>query len=138
METWLIVLIVVAVVIALAVLAVLLSKRRHVAGARKREQAREHLQEAQVRAARAEKDQALADEEAARARRERAEVEERTALAEQQARERAERAGQQMQEAEQLRARAHELAPDLNSEGNRDHAPGSAHPDHPEGGASRR
>ena len=49
METWLIVLIVVVAVIVLALVALTLSKRSRVAQNRKREQAREHLQEAHVR-----------------------------------------------------------------------------------------
>src|SRR3954466_8738239 len=73
-DTWVIVLIVVAVVVLLALLALALSKRSRVAKVRKQEQPREHLQEAQVLSTRAEKDQALAEEQAARARRERAEA----------------------------------------------------------------
>jgi uncharacterized MAPEG superfamily protein len=69
-DTWLIVLIVVVVVIALALVALTMAKRNRIAGARKREQAREHLQEAQLRGARADREQALAEESAARARRE--------------------------------------------------------------------
>jgi hypothetical protein len=116
-DTWVIVLIVVAVVVVLALLAFMLSKRSRVANLKKREQAREHLQEAQVLSARAEKDQALAEEQAARARRERAEAEERTALAEQEARERAARAEEQAAEAQELRARAEKVAPDLARDG---------------------
>jgi FtsZ-interacting cell division protein ZipA len=137
-DTWLIVLIVVAIVVLVLVLALLWSKNRRIAGQRKREQAREHLQEAQVLAARADRDQALAEEQAARARRERAEVEERTALAEQEARQRAAHAGEELQRAEQLRAQAEKLAPDLSLDGHPQHRPGdSAHPDQP-GGATRR
>ncbi|WP_209305366.1 hypothetical protein [Blastococcus sp. CT_GayMR20] len=149
MDTWVIVLIVVVVVVLLALLALALSKRSRVANLKKREQAREHLQEAQVLSARADKDQALAEEQAARARRERAEAEERTALAEQEARERAARAGEQAKEAEQLRARAEKLAPDMG----RDHrahdgatldgripdGPGhTVNPDQPGGGGATR
>jgi hypothetical protein len=150
-DTWVIVLIVVAVVIVLALLALALGKRSRVAQVRKQEQAREHLQEAQVLAARADKDQALAEEQAARARRERAEVEERTALAEQEARERAARAGEQQSEAERLRARAEELHPGVATDRPRDAAtetpptdwsqpaPGTTqYPDQPSGGATRR
>ena len=59
MDTWVIVLIVVVVVIALAVLALAMARRSRAGELRKREQAREHLQEAQVRGARAEQEQAL-------------------------------------------------------------------------------
>ena len=61
MDTWVIVLIVVAVVIVLALLALALSKRSRVAQVKKREQAREHLQEAQLRGAQAEKERAAAE-----------------------------------------------------------------------------
>ncbi len=113
METWQIVLIVVAVLVVLAVVAMFLARQKKAGAHRKREQAREHLQEAQVRGARADREQALAEEQAARARRERAEVEERAALAEQEARERSSAAERERAEAEQLRARAEKLAPDV-------------------------
>ncbi|HYH73427.1 MAG TPA: hypothetical protein VD764_09420 [Nocardioides sp.] len=144
MDTWVIVLIVIAVVVLLAVLALALSKRSRVANLKKREQARDHLQEAQVLSARADKDQALAEEQAARARRERAEAEERTAVAEQEARERAARAGEQAAEAEQLRARAEKLAPGLGTsdhthDGNTREVPGqTVDPDQPGGGGATR
>src|SRR3954454_20967424 len=124
-----------------------MSKRSRVANARKREQAREHLQQAQVRGAQAEKEQAFAAEQAARAPRERAEVEERTALAEQEARDRAARAGEARNEAEQLRAKAQKLAPDVVSDGPSGNGTGQTaayrdetpHPDQPGGsGATRR
>jgi type II secretory pathway component HofQ len=128
------------------VLALAVSKRSRVAQVRKREQAREHLQEAQVRGARAEQEQALAEEQAARARRERAEVQERAALAEQEARERAAHAGEEHAAAAELRAKAEKLSPDVASDGHR--GPGTtgtreyptttANPDYPEGGATRR
>jgi FtsZ-interacting cell division protein ZipA len=158
-ETWVIVLIVIAVVVVLALLALTLAKRSRVANVKKREKAREHLQEAQVLQARAGKDQALAEEQAARARRERAEAEERTALAEQEARERAARAGEQHSEAERLRAQAEKLAPGMTTDTRREPptngqpaedwsqpaqpAHGTAqypdqYPDQPEGGATRR
>jgi FtsZ-interacting cell division protein ZipA len=110
-ETWLIVLIVVAVVILLALAALAWTRRSRVGQQRKREQAREHLQEAQLRGARAEREEALAQEQAAHARRERAEVEERAARAEQEARERAAHAGQDRSAAEELRAKAEKLDP---------------------------
>ena len=152
MDTWVIVLIVIAVVVVLALLALALAKRSRVANVKKREKAREHLQEAQVLQARAGKDQALAEEQAARARRERAEAEERTALAEQEARERAARAGEQHSEAERLRAQAEKLAPGLSTDTRRETATdgrptedwsqptqgGAQYPDQPEGGATRR
>ncbi|RBY94612.1 hypothetical protein DQ244_04805 [Blastococcus sp. TBT05-19] len=100
--------------------------------AQHREQARENLQEAQIRAARADKEQALAEEQAAAARREMAEVQERAALAEQQARERAARAGEDRTAAEELRAEAQRLAPGLTPDGQHPHH------DSPEGGATRR
>lgn len=138
MDSWVIVLIVVAVVVLLAVLAFAMAKRSQGAKVRGREQAREHLQEAQVRGARADKEQAIAEEQSAGARRERAEVEERTALAEQEARERTARAGEERSAAEELRVKADKLAPDLTRE---DHArpdpADDAHPDQP-GGATRR
>jgi biopolymer transport protein ExbB/TolQ len=151
-DTWVIVLIVIAVVVVLALLALALAKRSRVANVKKREKAREHLQEAAVLQARAGKDQALAEEQAARARRERAEAEERTALAEQEARERAARAGEQHSEAERLRAQAEKLAPGMSTDTRRENATdgrpagewaqpaqGSAqYPDQPEGGATRR
>lgn len=121
-DTWLIVLIVVAVVVLLAVLALAWAKRSKVASTRKREQAREHLHEAEVRAARADKERALAEEQAARARRERAEVEERAAVAEQEARDRAARAEEDRSAAEELRAKAQKLAPGLAHDGH--HAEG--------------
>ena len=144
MDTWVIVLIVIAVVVLLAVLALALSKRSRVANLKKREQARDHLQEAQVLSARADKDQALAEEQAARARRERAEAEERTALAEQEARERATRAGEQAAEAEQLRAKAEKLAPGLSNDAHardgqtREVPVQPADPDQPGGGGATR
>ena len=113
METWQIVLIVVAVLVVLALLGFFLARRSKAGENRKHEQAREHLQEAQVRAARADREQALAEEQAARARRERAEVEERAALAEQEARVRASQAERDRSTAEELRAKAEKLAPDL-------------------------
>jgi FtsZ-interacting cell division protein ZipA len=112
-DTWLIVVIVVAVLIVLALIALAVAKRGTAAKARKQEQARDHLQEAQLRAARADKEQALADEQAARARRERAEVEERAAQAEREARERAGHAQQERSAAQELRAKAEKLAPGM-------------------------
>ena len=156
MDTWVIILIVIAVVVVLALLALAMTKRSRVGNAKKREKAREHLQEAQVLQARAGKDQALAEEQAARARRERAEAEERTALAEQEARERAARAGEQQSEADKLRAQAEKLAPGLSTDTRREPttdgrpagdwnqpAQGTPQgtprrPDQPEGGATRR
>ena len=54
MDTWVIVLIVVVVVALLAVLALTMAKRNRINGARKREQARDHLREAELRATQAE------------------------------------------------------------------------------------
>jgi FtsZ-interacting cell division protein ZipA len=121
-DTWLIVLIVVAVVVVLALLALVWSKRSKVASSRKREQAREHLHEAELRGARADKERALAEEQAARARRERAEVEERAAVAEQESRDRAARAEEDRSAAEDLRAKAEKLAPGMSRDGH--HADG--------------
>jgi FtsZ-interacting cell division protein ZipA len=115
-DTWLIILIVVAVVVVLALVALMAARKSKAGAHRKREQAREHLQEAQVRGARAERDHALAEEQAARARRERAEVEERAALAEQEARERAANAERDRSAAEELRAKAEKLAPGVSNE----------------------
>ena len=59
MDTWLIVLLVVivlAVVALVALLALYRSKRSRIGNARKRELAREQLQEAQIRSARADKE----------------------------------------------------------------------------------
>jgi FtsZ-interacting cell division protein ZipA len=151
-ETWVIILIVIAVVVLLALLAMTLAKRSRVGNLKKREKAREHLQEAQVLSARAGKDQALAEEQAARARRERAEAEERMAVVEQESRERAARAGEQQSEAERLRAQAEKLAPGMSTDTRRETptdgrpaedrpqpAPGTAqHPHQREGGATRR
>jgi hypothetical protein len=118
-----------------------MAKRSRVAKVRKREQAREHLQEAQIRGARADKEQALAEEEAARARRELAEVQERAALVEQEARERAARAGEDRTAAEELRAKAERLAPDVTADGHQQAYPqdGTAtYPDQPSGGGATR
>ena len=116
MDTWVIVLIVVVVVILLAVLALAMAKRNGAAKVRKREQAREHLQESQVRAARADQQQALAEEQAARARREQAEAQERAARAEQEARELHASAHEDRSAAEELRAKAEKLAPGLTAQ----------------------
>jgi flagellar motility protein MotE (MotC chaperone) len=117
MDAWVIVLIVV-VVILLALVA-LAAARRGRTGARKQEQAREHLQNAQVRQAQADRDQALAQEQVARAQRERAEVEERLARTEQEARDRVGQAEDHRTAADQLRAKAEKLAPGVTSgEGN--------------------
>lgn len=113
MDTWLIVVIVIAVLVVLALVAVAITKRGGASKERKREQALEHLREAEVLAARADEEQALADEQAARARRERAEVEARTALAEQEAHERTVHAQQERSRAAELKARAEKLAPGL-------------------------
>jgi TolA-binding protein len=152
-DTWVIVLIVVVVVALLAALALAMAKRNRINGARKREQAREHLREAQLRGVQADKEQALAEEQAARARRERAEVEERTRIAEQEAQERAATAKEHASAAEQLRAKAEKLAPGLadqhgrhaarDGDGSPDgHSDGRDHgvpgPDQPTGGATRR
>jgi len=118
-DTWLIVVIVVVAVIVLALIALMASKRSSAAKERKREQAREHLQESQVRAARADQQQALADEQAARARREQAEAQERATRAEQEAREIAGKAHEDRTAAEQLRAKAEKLAPGVSSDGGR-------------------
>src|SRR5215210_883855 len=90
-----------------------MAKRRRAGGERKREQAREHLHEAQLRATRADKEQALAEEQAARARRERAEAEERATHAEREAQERAGRAHEDRSAAQELKAKAEKLAPGL-------------------------
>lgn len=113
MDTWIVVVLVVVAVALIALLALYLAKRSRIGNARKREQAREQLQEAQVRSARADKEQAMAEEQAAHARRELAEVQERAALAEKEARELAARADEDRTAAEQLRARARKAAPDL-------------------------
>jgi FtsZ-interacting cell division protein ZipA len=123
-ETWQIILIVVAVLVVLALLALMFARRSKAGAHRKREQAREHMQEAQVRAARADRETALAEEQAARARRERAEVEERAAVAEREARERAEHAEHDRSAAQELRAKAEKLAPDVTADHNR---PGDTH-----------
>jgi FtsZ-interacting cell division protein ZipA len=113
MDTWLIVVIVIAVVVVLALIGLAMAKRGRAGEERKHEQAREHLQEAQLRGTRAEKEEALADEQAARARRERAEVEERAAQAEREAEERAGRAHEDRSAAQELRAKAESLDPGL-------------------------
>ncbi len=113
MEAWLIVVIVIAVVVALALIGLAMAKRGRTGGERKREQAREHLHEAQLRGTRAEKEEALADEQAARARRERAEVEERAMQAEREAQERAGRAHEDRSAAQELKAKAENLDPGL-------------------------
>lgn len=117
MDTWLIVVLVVVAVALLALLALYLSKRSRIGTARKREQAREQLQEAQVRSARADREQALAEEQAAAARRELAEVQERAAVAEREARALSARADEDRSAADQLRARARKAAPDLVHDG---------------------
>src|SRR3954453_4056750 len=112
-DTWLIVVIVIAVLIVLALLALAVAKRGQAGKARKQEQGRDHLQEAQLRGARADKEEALAQEQAARARRERAELEERAAQAEREARERAAHAHEERSAAQELKAKAEKLAPGL-------------------------
>jgi FtsZ-interacting cell division protein ZipA len=114
-KTWIIVVIVV-VVLAVLLLGLVARQRSRVAGERKRGQAREHLQEAQVRSAQADKEQALAEEQAARARRERAEVEERAAQAERDARNRVDVAQEHRAKADELHAKAEKLAPGLSSD----------------------
>ena len=139
METWVIILIVVAAVIVLAVIAMTMAKRSGVAKTRKREQAREHLQEAQVRTAKADREQALAEEQAARARREKAEAEERAAVAEREARERVAQAHDERSTAEGLRAKAEKLAPGLNDgHAGPQRSEQPLRPDEPGGGATRR
>ncbi len=135
MDTWLIIVIVVVAVVLLALLALALSKRSRISHARKREEARGHLQEAEVRGARAEKEQALAEEQAAGARRELAEAQERAALAEQEARERSARADEDRTAAEQLRARAQKAAPDLVHDGGADSTDGPGRHADPDGRA---
>jgi FtsZ-interacting cell division protein ZipA len=159
-DTWVIVLIVVVAVVLLALLALTMAKRSRINSARKREQARDHLREAQLRGAQAEKERAAAEEQAARARRERAEVEERTRLAEQEAEQRAAAAQEHASAADQLRAKAEKLAPGLadshgrhadDPQGNSRYGTGpeadgryagregsAAGPDQPAGGATRR
>jgi biopolymer transport protein ExbB/TolQ len=138
-DTWLIVLIVVAVVIVLALVALMMAKRRRISGLKKREQARDHLQESQMRAARADREQALAEEQAARARREKAEVEERAAMAEREARERAGKAHEERSAAEELRAKAEKLAPGLaDGHDGQQRAGEPVRRDEPGGGATRR
>jgi len=112
-DTWLIVVIVIAVLIVLALIALAVAKRGTAGKERKQEQARDHLREADLRAARADKEQAIADEQGARARRERAEVEERAAQAEREAQERSGHAHQERTAAAELRAKAEKLAPGL-------------------------
>ena len=116
MKTWQIILIVVIVLVVLAVLGLAMARRSKAGQVRKREQAREHLQEAQIRGAKADRENALAEEQAARARRERAEVEERAAVAEREARERVANAQQERNAADELRAKAEKLAPDVAQE----------------------
>ena len=113
MEPWLIAVIVIAVVVLLVLAALALSRRGKAAKARKAEQAREALRDAQLRQARADKEQALADEQLARTRRERAEADERLVLAEQEAQGRATQAAADRTAATQLRAKAEKLAPGL-------------------------
>jgi FtsZ-interacting cell division protein ZipA len=138
-DTWVIVLIIVAVVVVLALLALMMSKRSGAAQARKREQAREHLQEAQVRGARADREQALAEEQAARARREKAEAEERAAVAEREARERVAQAHDERSTADQLRAKADKLAPGLSDgQATRHPVDPSVRRDEPGGGGATR
>lgn len=112
MEPWLIVALVIVVVIAVGVV-LLVPRMRRRGAERKRTQAREHLQEAQVRSAHAGSERAAAEEQAARARREGAEAEERVANEQREAQERAARAAQEHAEAQRLEQRARQLAPDL-------------------------
>jgi len=112
METWVIVLIVVAI-LALIAAFVLVPRMRN--DAKKQEQAREHLQEAQVRSNRAEQQQASAQEQVAAARRERAEVEERAALAEREAEQKLANARSEQAQADSLHQRAEHLAPGVGS-----------------------
>jgi len=117
METWVIVLIVVAV-LALIAAFVLVPRMRN--DAKKQEQAREHLQEAQVRSNRAEQQQASAQEQVAAARRERAEVEERAALAEREAEQKLADARSEQAQADNLHQRAEHLAPGVSGDGSGD------------------
>ncbi|WP_193616507.1 hypothetical protein [Goekera deserti] len=110
MDTWLIVLIVVAALVVLALVALALARRSR-NDPRKQAQAREHLEQARLHGARAEREQAAAEETAARARRERAEVEMRSTEAEQEARERAAHAERERAQAAELRAKAKKLSP---------------------------
>ena len=120
METWLIVTLVVLAVALLAVVFFVMPRLRRKTQDKKRTQARDHLHEAQVRSARAEKERATAEEQAARARRERAETEERAARAEEEARERYARAERERAEADSLQQRAQKLDPDVNKPDGRD------------------
>jgi len=127
-ETWLIVVIVVAVV-ALIAAFVLVPRMRN--DAKKQEQAREHLHEAQVRSNRAEQQQAAAQEQVAAARRERAEVDERATLAEREAQHKLSNAREEQAKADSLHQRAEHLAPGVSDETEHDRSPQPTHADQP-------
>lgn len=112
MDSPIAIVLIVLVLLAL-VLFLLVPRMRHKKQERKREQAREHLQEAQLRASHAKTEEAAAQEQAARARRERAEAEERAAMQEREASERAARAAEHHAQAQGLHEKARALAPDL-------------------------
>jgi len=134
METWVIVLIVVAV-LALIAAFVLVPRMRN--DAKKQEQAREHLPEAQTRSNRAEQQQASAQEQVAAARRERAEVEERAALAEREAEQKLANARSEQAQADSLHQRAEHLAPGVSGDGYDDRAAEPAYDDRTNDGSTR-
>jgi uncharacterized protein YneF (UPF0154 family) len=114
MNAWQIVLLIVVIVLAVALIGWALSRRQMTA---KREtQAREHLNEARERQARAESTRAAAEEKAAQLRRERAELEQRAAQQEREAAQLAEDADRDEARAAELQARARKLAPQLADE----------------------
>lgn len=111
MDTWLIVVLIIVVIAALVVIGLAVSRRQ--ASAKKEEQAREHLNEARERQARAESARAAADEKAAALRRERAELDQRAAQQEREAATLAADADREQAKAAELTARAQKLAPHL-------------------------
>ena len=130
METWLIIVIAI-VVLALVALLVLLPRMRN--NAKKQEQAREHIRDAQLHASRAEQEQAAAQEQVAAARRERAEVEERAVLADREAQQRLAHARDEQARANSLHERAEQLDPGSTERTQIDPAPDGTHADHAPG-----
>ena len=112
METWLVIVLIVLALLVIAGVIWFSRVRTQQQTAARQAQAREHLDEANLRASRAQQEQATAEEQAARARRERAEAEERAAEVEREARKRLDTAEAERAEADAHYRRAEELSPD--------------------------
>jgi flagellar biosynthesis/type III secretory pathway M-ring protein FliF/YscJ len=102
MDTWLLIVLIVAAVVVLALVFMASRKARVRRDERNRVEAGEHREEARVRGARAERQQAEAEQQAARARAELADADEQAALA-----------GRQRRAAEERHQEAARLDPDV-------------------------